>query len=299
MKLVLLLGGSGQLGQCLRETLPGDFTFCDIDYNNRINIHDDSAIWDLLERFKPDYVINCIANNKVDESEKFPLYTYRVNGIAPLEMYDACNQFGIKLVHISSDFIFDSGDPITLHKVSSRGNPVNIYGFSKFISDWTLKHFIDNGRNDIILIRTSWLFSEFGHNFLTKLAKKASNELEEIYGVDDVYGSPTYAKDLAKAIWYLMRKDKTGVWNISNCGESPSFARVSKYEFVSEIVKCLGIEREIKSVSHHSLKLGAKRSPNTTLYCETFLASTHFKMPHWKEAVKEACDCYRRKHFDE
>ena len=293
MKKVYIFGQTGQLGKCLLETKPEDFAIIDtkqICLTSRFDLIKD------LRCAQPDIVINAAAANGVDSLEDCIEYGLLVNGVAPITMYTACkNMASVKFVHISSDFVFGSfGVAIkpVFYEYSSQ-EPENIYGFTKHVSDWIFTY-LSKGYDlgNTLMLRTSWLFSEFGDNFLTKMIDRAKSS-GDLYGADDVFGSPTYARDLAKAIWLAIERDAKGVYNVTNSGSVKNQNVVNKFKFINEILMAYGANVNLMPTSVKKFKLKANRPLSTALNCENFY-SEFGELRNWKDAVNEAVGNYRK-----
>ena len=195
MTKILVTGSTGQLGQALRS-VSDLYSSLSLHFFSKqeLDITDTNAVESALTSQPWDYVINCAALTKVDLAETEPEKALLINGKAPAILAKACKRNGIHLIHISTDYVFDGekGSPYTPHDLP---NPINQYGATK----WEGEKAIQAIGGDFSIIRTSWLYSEFGKNFYTNILKKEEAG-EPLYVTNEHIGSPTYAKNLANHI---------------------------------------------------------------------------------------------------
>lgn len=254
----LILGAGGMLGTDLKAVFQQAVSFTHAE----LNITDKNAVFSIIDRLRPELVINAAAYTKVDDCEDNQELAFLVNGTAPGYIAEACGRIGSKLVHFSTDYVFDGKKKE--YRESDRPDPINVYGASKLegeraIARTTEKYYI---------IRTSWLFGLHGANFVdTMLKLGASNPVVRV--VKDQFGKPTYTKDLAQKIQEILNHDY-GIYHITNEGVC------SWHEFASAIipnaVPCTSEEliRRAKRPKY-SVLVNTKTSP----------------MRHWKDALSE------------
>jgi len=195
MKKILVTGSNGQLGQALRFVADGYPSLCFHFFSKQeFDITDIAAVESVITSQSWDYLINCAAYTDVDKAEKELEKTLLINCKAPAVLARVCKRNGIHLIHISTDYVFDGekGSPYTPQDLP---NPINQYGKSK----WEGEKAIQAEGGDYSIIRTSWLYSEFGNNFYTKIVKKAEAG-EPLYVTNEQIGSPTDAKNFANHI---------------------------------------------------------------------------------------------------
>ena len=231
---ILVTGKNGQLGRSIYKIVntangdnlpPNEFIFVgreELDLSSESSI---SHYFDSNDRF--DVIINCAAYTAVDKAEEEQELANQVNHLAVKKLANIANEQKAKLVHVSTDYVFDGtgGKP---YKETDKINPINVYGKTKLAGEKTLQEIMPT---DAIIIRTSWLYSEFGNNFV-KTMLNLGKERDELNVVSDQIGSPTYATDLAKVILkiidnkdYQDKKQPTEIYHYSNKG------RVSWYDF--------------------------------------------------------------------
>ncbi|MGB3150510.1 MAG: dTDP-4-dehydrorhamnose reductase [Maribacter sp.] len=205
MKTVLVTGANGQLGQCIQKIAPEyynfDFVFKD---SKQLDITDTNIIDSTFSSNHFDFCVNCAAYTNVEQAEKTPEIAFEINAKGVKNMALACKEYKVALIHISSDYVFD-GDKIEPYNVEDLPNPINEYGKSKLKGE----QFIQNILEEYLIIRTSWLYSEFGNNFYTMVLRKARNG-EELHITDQQTGCPTNANNLAKFILKTILKNGMG-----------------------------------------------------------------------------------------
>lgn len=216
---ILVLGGDGQLGRCLRDQFRNSSnTICFITRNDLdITIYCD--LRRKLIKEKPDYIINASAYTDVDDAEDFFILAEDINHLAVKNIANISKEIGSVLVHISTDYVFDGGS-LKPYKENDPTSPVTKYGLSKLNGE----NAIIQSKCNAIIIRTAWVFSEYGKNFLKTMLNLGAIK-EELNIVDDQVGAPTYAQDLAEAIIdilvFIKANDSFNDWGVYNfCGEN-------------------------------------------------------------------------------
>jgi len=280
---ILVTGANGQLGNELRRlcrNYPGlEFIFTDVDM---LDITNPDAVSVFMEASKPAMVINCAAFTDVDGAEENVKQARKVNSLAPQVLAAACAMQNAFLIHISTDYVFD-GESSKPYKEDDETNPLSVYGSSKLEGEEKIKTVFD----DYLIIRTSWMYSEFGHNFLRTILSLAK-EKDKLEVVNDQIGSPTYARDLANCIIDIIIKSilnpkayLPGVYHYANQGEC------SWYEFAKEIVKQSGLECEILPVDSTKVPRPAKRPKYTVLDTSKVRQNFGIGIPNWRDSLKE------------
>lgn len=253
--VVLVTGSSGQLGQSLQHIAPNykaiQFVFCT---SSDLNITDIEQCHAIFEQYQPDYCINAAAYTAVDKAESEPEKAYAINVIGAKNIAEVCKAYNTVLFHISTDFVFD-GRKKSPYNEEDLPNPTGVYGQTKLDGEievqqaWE-KHFI---------IRTSWVYSQFGNNFMKTMLRLAS-ERDTISVVNDQIGTPTHAVDLANALVQLMAVDNQqpttpnfGIYNFSNEGQC------SWYDFAKKIFEVNNIQIDLKAIPTSSFPTPAQR----------------------------------------
>lgn len=283
---VIIIGSSGQLGRCLSEQIKNTkhnyfcFAKSDLDILN-INLMQKKFL-----EIKPEIVINAAAFTAVDLAETNKDLAFKINSSAVLNLANTCRDFQTTLIHISTDYVFDGNENVS-YKEDMITNPKNIYGFSKLEGE---KMIADSGCNYVI-IRTSWLFSEFGNNFLKTMLINFSDK-EELNIVMDQIGCPTYGMHLAKAILVIMNNLTEDSLNevYHYAGDSScSWAEFANYIF-NEAYMQDAIERKPKiiEVETKHFKRPADRPKNSKLNSNKLLKVFKIQPSNWKKGVQES-----------
>lgn len=195
---VLLIGANSQLGRCLLDRVPKEWSIVSTT-SNELDITDVSQVTRIIERYQPDAVINTAAYTAVDKAESDEDQAFLVNAAGVKNLALACESHHIRLIHISTDYVFD-GTAEQPYQTTGTPNPLSVYGRSKLAGE--LLAFAHCAQSQII--RTSWLYGEYGHNFMKTMIRLAEEGRDEVAVVDDQIGCPTYAGNLAQAIIELL-----------------------------------------------------------------------------------------------
>lgn len=239
----------------------------------------------MVERYfsekKPDYCINCAAYTAVDKAEQERDLAFAINATAVRNLALACKKHNARLIHISTDYVFN-GKAKKPYVESEKTDPINIYGASKLQGEM---HIMDINRMSII-IRTSWLYSSFGKNFV-KTMKRLLEEKESINVVNDQMGSPTYAADLAAAILKIIEDNETpkaGIYHYADKGE------ISWFEFACAIRDLICSDCEIKPIDTKSYPTPAKRPAYSVLNSGKIENQFGLSIPEWRESLERCIE---------
>ena len=222
----------------------------------------------------PDIIVNCAAFTNVDKCETESKAAFNVNALGPKYIAAAAKKCGARLIHISTDFVFD-GNSNKPYAEENQTNPLSEYGRTKLEGERN----IQSHCNSYLIVRTSWLFGHNGINFAAKMLELAEHN-KELSIVTDETGSPTYTPDLAEALWTLIKKECEGVINVSNDGSC------SRYEWAEYIFKTMGYNIKMNPIKSSEYKRPAKVPLNSTLNCQKFTTITGMQMRPWEEAVE-------------
>ena len=256
MTRVLVTGAGGQLGQSIMQLAPN---FSEIDFIFRtareLDITDPEQITREFESGEFQYCINCAAYTNVEMAEKDPTEAFRVNDIAVLNLAQTCKKYDTVLLHISTDYVFD-GTKETAYTISDIPNPINQYGRSK----WEGEIRIQESMEHYFIVRTSWLYSEFGNNFYKTILRKAKAG-EEIYVTDTQRGCPTNAIDLASFLISIIHKNyqEFGVYHFTG-GEAMTW-----YGFAQKIVEDHQLQAIVELATDDNYRSFAARPTNSVL----------------------------------
>jgi len=282
---ILVTGKSGQLGRSLQKFISNfdhhEFTLTgreELDLSSSESI---SKYFDTHSHF--DVIINCAAYTAVDRAEKEADLADEINHLAVKQLAEFANSQNAKLIHISTDYVFD-GYKNSSYLENDSTNPINVYGRTKLLGEEAV---LEAMPNNALIIRTSWGYSEFGNNFVQTMLELA-RERGEINVVSDQIGSPTYASDLAKAVLNIISNDNfnkktfpTEIFHFSNMGET------SWSDFAKEIFKLANLNYKVTPISSEQYPTPAIRPKNSILSKEKI--KNHFKLqiPSWKQSLKE------------
>ena len=276
---IVVTGAGGQLGRELQVLAPGfpgfDFIFLSRD---QLPIDHFEEVRQFIKAEKPLYCINCAAYTAVDRAESEKEMAFLVNGDAAGELAAACQSVSARLVHISTDYVFD-GSTDTALKEDDPTSPVNVYGASKRLGE----ELVLRQNSDSIVIRTSWLYSAFGSNFV-KTMIRLMNDRESVNVVSDQIGSPTYAGDLARVILQIISSGKfvPGIYHYSNEG------RISWYEFALEIRKLIQSGCQVHPIPSSQYPTASRR-PQFSLLDKSKIRKLYaISLPDWKSSL-EVC----------
>ena len=278
---ILVTGSNGQLGREL-QACTGDLPFLEFIFTDRNNldITDKKAVLHWFTTYQPAWIINCAAYTAVDRAEQERDEAFLINATAPGILAAAAEQFNCRMIHISTDYVFDgaSDTPYTTH---AQTNPQTIYGASKLAGEQAILA----ASKSSYIIRTSWLYSQFGHNFVKTMLRLMS-ERTEVSVVDDQLGSPTWAADLASAILQLIHystfensSDQGGILHFSNSGTT------SWYQFADAIRQFSNSTCTIIPIPTSAYPTPAKRPHWSVLDCSEIVARFNIALHPWQESL--------------
>ena len=277
--VVLVTGANGQLGQSLQfiaKKHPNiEFVFCD---SKQLDITNLKSVKQVFKQFKPNFCINTAAYTAVDKAETEAEKATLINVIGPKNVAATCKEYNTILLHVSTDFVFD-GNQNKAYTEDDVPNPTGIYGRTKLQGEQAIqstweKHFI---------IRTSWVYSQFGNNFLKTMLRLAK-ERDTISVVNDQIGSPTYAKDLAIVILKLILKLDTKQVEIVHYSNS---GKCSWFQFAQEIINNAESECKVLPISSEAFNSKAFRPNFSLLNTEKIKKSFQIRIPNWKDSLKD------------
>ena len=278
-KTILVTGADGQLGQEL-HLLSKDHQYNFIFSNRQIlDITDNQKVDLFFEHHKVDIIINCAAYTAVDKAETNQKQAYAVNYTAVEKLAKISKQYSIKLIHISTDYVFD-GENYKPYCEGDIPNPCGVYSTSKYLGEQSLINI--NPKNSII-IRSSWIYSQFGANFLKTILRLA-NENKTLKIVFDQIGTPTYGKNLASAILDILpqiNNQAVEIFHYSNEGIA------SWYDFAKEILGIQGLSNAIIPIETIEYPMPAKRPHFSVLNKSKIKKTFGVTIPHWKDSLKE------------
>lgn len=277
---ILVTGANGQLGNELRELaliMPQyRFLFAGRD---TFPIENKKVVEEYFETTKIHFCINCAAYTAVDKAESEVDLAFLINGTAVGDLALICEKYKTKFIHISTDYVYDGSlkEPL---KEDGAVSPLNVYGWSKLKGE----ELALSNNPDSLIIRTSWVYSSYGHNFL-KTMMRLMNEKDKLDIVSDQIGSPTYAADLARVIMMFVEKmlqgeNFTGIYNYSNYGIT------NWYQFAQYIKEQTGSNCHLNPVTTSQYHTPALRPSYSVLDTSKIRSSLALDIPFWKDSVR-------------
>ena len=282
---ILITGANGQLGSELQKLSANDCShkYIFTDYQE-LDITNNDDVKTFFAEQKPDFLINCAAYTAVDNAENDYDKALKINAEAVANLTDACKVSDTIFLHISTDYVFDGKKP-TPYIESDTTNPLSAYGKTKLLGEQNaLVH------SKSIIIRTSWLYSTFGNNFVKTMLRLGS-EREKIKVVADQIGSPTYAEDLASAILKIVatisknaNNAKFGIYHFSNAGHC------SWCDFAKEIIRTGNKNCVVEPISTSEYPTLAQRPQYSLMSTEKIKTDYHVNVPDWKISLKKCVE---------
>lgn len=281
MAIILITGASGQLGNEIKVASKNysgyEFIFNDID---TFDISKESSVSEFINKTNPDWIINCAAYNFVDRAETDSDNAFLINGKAVKNIVSSINGTECKLIHVSTDYVFD-GNSNFPYTETSPADPQSVYGRSKFEGEkYALQH------HGTMVIRTAWLYSSFGNNFV-KTILRHGKEKALINVVFDQIGTPTYAADLAEVILSIISKVirnqiafKAGIYHYSNEGVC------SWYDFAAEIIHETGFPCKVNPILSKDYPSVAKRPFYSVMDKSKIKDNYGIEIPHWRQSLR-------------
>lgn len=273
---ILVTGGNGQLGNSIKK-ISSDypqhtFFFTDVP---EVDITNLELLDRLMEEKSVDAIINCAAYTAVDKAESDVALAESINVAGPKNLAEAAKKRGAKLIHVSTDYVFNgtANEPL---KEEAQTDPIGVYGRTKLAGEQAVK---DSGC-DALVIRTAWLYSEFGNNFV-KTMLRLGREREQLGVVFDQVGTPTYAPDLAVAIMTLLDKGFTGfdLYHFSNEGV------ISWYDFTKAIFRLENINITLNPIESCEYPTPAKR-PAYSVLNKKKIKAAGVSVPYWEDSLR-------------
>jgi dTDP-4-dehydrorhamnose reductase len=273
---IVVLGASGQLGQCLKKVAE-ERNVTDISFPSEQdgNILDENLLNILFTKEKPAFVINCAAYTAVDKAEDDVDTCRKVNRDGAGNIAKACASHKATLIHISTDFVFKGNVPQILSE-TDPAEPENIYGLTKLEGEMAIAAVL----NEHFILRTSWLYSEFGNNFVKTMLRLGS-ERDQLGVIVDQTGSPTYAIDLAGVILDIIGADTTayGVYHYSNEGVT------SWFDFAKTIFDLSGTNVKVNPVKTSEYVTRAVRPAYSVLDKTKVKTTFGSHIPYWRDSL--------------
>lgn len=273
---ILVTGANGQLGNSVRK-IAGNYPQHKFIYTDmpEVDITDLPLLEDLVKKESVGAIINCAAFTAVDKAESCEELAAKINVDGPKNLALAAKSVGAKLVHISTDYVFDGKSSLPL-KETDATQPIGVYGRTKRQGEIE----VEKSGCDAIVIRTAWLYSEYGNNFV-KTMLRLGKERESLNVVYDQIGTPTYATDLAFAIMTLLEKGFKGfdTYHFSNEGV------ISWFDFTKAIFEIAGLGTKVSAIESFEYPTAAER-PAYSVLNKRKIKAAGVSVPYWKESLK-------------
>lgn len=273
---IFITGSDGQLGQAFKNLVNQETT---VFYANKstFDITDKNQMETVFKKLKPSVLINTAAYTQVDAAETNKEMAFSINAEGVKNLSELCKKYNCALIHISTDYVFD-GSQFSPYKETDSTNPVTVYGKSKRAGEQAI---LDSGLSQFAIIRTSWLYSEFGHNFYKTMLRLAETK-SELNVVNDQRGCPTSANELAKALLLVATKlspENTGVYHYCNEGET------TWYGFAKAIFEKHTLPVKVHPVTSKEFPTAAKRPQYSVLDTSKIKSAFDLDILDWKVAL--------------
>ena len=279
--VILVTGASGQLGQSI-QFIASNYSDCQFIFasSTDLDITNQERVNHFFDTNTIDFCINTAAYTAVDKAESETEKAESINVVGPRNLAIACQKNQVKLLHISTDFVFD-GASSKPYLETDATNPLGIYGKTKLEGEQALA----NAMNDYFIIRTSWVYSQFGNNFMKTMLRLAS-ERDSLSVVADQIGTPTNAVDLAEALLKIIQYCQTepvevfGIYNFSNEGQC------SWYDFAAEIFRVNNVSINLQPIPSTAYPTPAKRPAYSVLDKSKIKEVFGIEIKNWEESLK-------------
>ena len=280
MSNILVTGANGQLGSELKdfELKYPQFNFY-FTNSQELDITNHSLVRSFIIENKIEIIVNCAAYTAVDKAETEHVLCNEINHLAVANFAQIAKEQNIKLVQISTDYVFD-GESYKPYLESDSTNPQSVYGTTKLAGEIAIQNIAPQNS---IIIRTSWVYSSYGNNFV-KTMLRLGREREELSIIVDQVGTPTYAKDLAKAILEILpqlEKKEVAIYNFSNLGVC------SWYDFAKAIFESSGIKVNVAPIETSQYPTAAKRPLYSVMNKRKITEKFNITIPYWKDSLRE------------
>ena len=279
MTTILVTGGNGQLASCIKD-VEKEYDDLNIIYTDHLEL-DICELNQIQTFFKSnpqiDYCINCAAYTAVDKAETEAEKAFEINATGAKNLAQVCNDHDAILIHVSTDFVFD-GEKNEPYTETDAANPISVYGASKLQGEVEIQQAL----KEHFIIRTSWLYSEYGNNFMKTMLRLAETR-DGISVVSDQIGTPTYAGDLAEIIIQIIntKTEKYGIYHYSNEGVA------SWFEFAKEIFKLTKNKIKVNPIPSIEYLTPAKRPQFSVLDKAKIKTDLQIKIPFWGDSLEK------------
>ncbi|MCW4469143.1 dTDP-4-dehydrorhamnose reductase [Flavobacterium sp. MFBS3-15] len=277
--VVLVTGGNGQLGQALQALVPKHeknlkFYFAG---SQEADITNKESLNAIFKKIKPDFCINAAAYTAVDKAESEPEKAHSINAEGATNLAEVCKEYRTTLLHISTDFVFE-GQKKSPYTEKDETNPQGVYGLTKLQGELEIQNILP----EHFIIRTSWLYSEYGNNFMKTMIRLAG-ERDSISVVDDQKGTPTNANDLAAALVQMISSgiEEYGIYHYSNEGEG------TWYDFAKKIFEVNNITIDLRRIPTSAYPTPAKRPEYSVMDKSKIKKAFGIEIPDWQQSLAD------------
>lgn len=286
---ILVTGANGQLGRCLSDLSKStgwDWVFTD---RKQLDLKHEKQVSKLIESQNPDIIVNTAAYTNVDKAETEQDLAFDSNHSGIVNLVTAIKNRKAKIIHISTDYVY-AGTGNVPYKEDSPVDPQSVYGFTKASGE---KFLIENLASKSYIVRTAWLYSEYGHNFVKTMLRLGA-EKHEINVVNDQLGTPTYARDLAQGIIRMIENTETdsalpGIYHFTNKNIT------SWYNFAKKIMNIGELNCLVHPIPTSQFPTPAKRPAFSALNSDKFESIFNFAIRNWEDALQECIDRIKSK----
>ncbi|GGC65000.1 NAD(P)-dependent oxidoreductase [Pedobacter quisquiliarum] len=278
MSKILVFGASGQLGTCLRSVAARQgITEITFPVEGSANILNKEGLKALFDLEKPEFVINCAAYTAVDKAEDELKLATDINCEGAKNLAVLCKDYASTLIHISTDFVFEGNIPKLLQE-EDIASPISVYGLTKLQGEQAIAAVT----GQFYILRTSWLYSEFANNFVKTMLKLGADR-DELKVIADQVGTPTYAIDLAEAIFKIIASGNTsyGIYHYSNEGVT------SWYDFAKAIFELSNTSVKLLPISTSEYPTKAMRPAFSVMNKQKIKTTFNLDIPHWRDSLEK------------
>jgi dTDP-4-dehydrorhamnose reductase len=287
---ILITGRNGQVAQALLASLQGLGELVCLG-RAELDLADSAAVRAQVRNLRPDLIINAAAYTAVDQAESEPEIAFAINAIAPGVLAEEAKALGVPLIHYSTDYVFD-GSKSSPYQESDPTQPLGVYGQSKLAGEQAIAAV----GGQYLILRTSWVYSLYGRNFLLTM-QRLLQERDELRVVSDQIGAPTWAGTIASATralieqWHAGTPGPWGVYHLTGLGETSWFGFASA---IGEHLKAAGKPcARLQAITSSDYPTPAQRPLNSRLDCSRVQAAWNVRLPEWQAAL---ADCLRDAH---
>lgn len=277
---IAVIGANGQLGSWVLRKLALEHEVVGLN-SKQLDIGKEEQVTKVLTRIKPQYIINCAAYNNVNQAEVEVSAAKYVNELGVYHLAQVAKQLKATLIHISTDYVFDGKKGMPYWE-EDQPNPLNIYGITKYSGERLIQEICQK----YMIIRTSWLYSEKPNNFVHTILNKARQQTE-LKVINDHFGTPTLAEDLAEVIRQLIHHEGQGIYHASGNGEC------SWYEFAESILKFSGIKCQIEPISYKAYPELAQKPVYSVLDNKRLREGIGDTMGEWQDTLEKFMKAYK------